>query len=52
VPMALYFIRCSPGETTGMSPFMARQGWEPNTPIQLLYKTWAQSDLGEIDLDE
>jgi len=52
VPKHLYFVRCSPCETTGLSLFMARQGWEPNTPIQLLYKSWAQSDLGKINLEE
>ena len=52
VPMALYFIHCSPCNATGMSPFMARQGWEPATPVQLLYKAWAQTDLGDINLDE
>ena len=31
---------------------MARQGWEPATPIQLLYKAWIQPDLGKIDLTE
>jgi len=52
VPMALYFIRASPCESTGISPFLAIQGWEPTTPIQLLYKAWAQQDLGELDLEE
>jgi len=52
VPMALYFIRASPCESTGISPFLARQGWEPNTPIQLLYKAWVQQDLGSVDLEE
>ena len=52
VPMTLYFIRCSPCSATGMSPFMARQGWEPATPVQLLYKGWAQTDLGDIDLED
>jgi len=50
--MALYFIRSSPCEATGISRFMARQGWEPSTPIQLLYETWARADLGEVDLEE
>jgi len=31
---------------------MARQGWKPNTPIQLLYKTWAQTDLEIISLED
>jgi len=52
VPMALYFIRASPCEATGISPFLARQGWEPQTPVQLLYMAWARQDLGEIDLEE
>jgi len=52
VPMALYFIRSLPCESTGISPFMARQGWEPSTPIQLLYETWAERDLGEVDLEQ
>jgi len=52
VPMALYFIRASLCEATGISPFLAKQGWEPQTPLQLLYKVWAQQDLGEVDLEE
>ena len=31
---------------------MVRQGWEPATPVQLLYKAWAQTDLGDIDLED
>ena len=50
--MALYFIRSMPCSATGLSPFMARQGWETVTPIQLLYKAWAQTDLGDINLTE
>ena len=49
-PMALYFIRSTPCSATGLSPFMARQGWEPATPIQVLYKAWAQTDLGDVNL--
>ena len=41
VPMASYFIRCLPCTAIGMSSFMARQGWEPATPLQLLYKSWS-----------
>ena len=52
VPIALYFICSSPCSATGKSPFMARQGWEPATPIQLLYNSWVQTDLGEVDLQE
>ena len=50
--MALYFIRCTPSATTGISPFLARHGWEPSTPLQILYKTWVEQDLGDIDLTE
>ena len=52
VPMALYFIRSFPCSATGMSPFIARQRWEPVTPVQFLYKSWVQTDLGEVDLQE
>ena len=52
VSMALYVIRSSPCSATGMSPFMARQGWEPATPVQILYKSWAQTDLRDIDLED
>ena len=51
-PMALYFIRSTPCNATCLSPFMARQGWEPATLVQVLYKAWAQTDLGEVDLQE
>ena len=51
-PMALYFIHNTPSSATGLSPFMARHGWEPVTPIQLLYKSWAQTDLWEIELTD
>ena len=49
-PLTLYFIRSTPSTTTGLSPFMARQGWELVTPIQMLYKAWAQTDLGDVNL--
>ena len=50
VPMALYFLRSTPCSATGMSPFMARQGWEPATPLDLLYKAWAEQDAGNLDI--
>ena len=31
---------------------MARQGWEPATPLRLLYRVWAGQDVGNVDLDE
>jgi len=52
VPMALYFLRCTPSDATGLSPFMARQGWEPSTPLSVLYEAWSDNDLGEIDITE
>ena len=52
VPMSLYFIRCMPNRSTGISPFVAKHGWEPTTPLQLLYKEWVQKDIGPIDLEE
>ena len=52
VPMALYFLRCTPNSATGFSPFVLKHGWEPTTPLQLLYKGWVQGDLGAVDLEE
>ena len=52
IPMALYFLRSTPCSATGTSPFMARQGWEPATPLHLLYRTWDGQDEGNIDLVE
>ena len=52
VPMCLYFLRCTPNRSTGVSPFLLKHGWEPVTPLQLLYKGWVQSSLGEVDLED
>ena len=52
VPMAMYFLRCMPSRATGLSPFRAKHGWEPTTPLQILYKGWVQQDLGPVDLEE
>ena len=52
VPMALYFLRCTPNNATRLGPFIARHGLESMTPLQVLYKSWAQTDLGEVDLGE
>ena len=52
VPMALYFIRSMPCVSSGFSPFLLKHGWEPITPVQLLYKGWAQQNLGDIDLEQ
>ena len=52
IPMALYFMRSTPNAATGMSPFLARQGWEPATPLHLLYRAWDGKDEGNIDMSE
>ena len=52
VTMALYFLRCTPSASTGVSPFLVTHGWEPVTPSQVLYQSWVQFDLGGIDLSE
>ena len=36
----------------GDQPLFATHGWEPATPLQVLYQSWVQSDLGGIDLAE
>ena len=52
VPMALFFLRCTPSASTGLSPFLVTHGWEPTNPIQLLYQSWVKTDLGGVDLTE
>ena len=52
VPMALYFVRCTPGASSGVSPFVLKHGWEPIPPLQLLYKGWVQQSLGDVDLEQ
>ena len=34
VPMCLYFLRCTPNRSAGISPFLLKHGWEPVTPLQ------------------
>ena len=52
LPMALYFLRCTPSASTGVSPFLLTHGWEARTPLQLLYQSWVKSDLGRVDLSQ
>ena len=52
IPMALYFLCGTPCSATGMSAFLARQGWEPATPLHLLYRTWDEQDAGNVNLAE
>ena len=41
-----------PNAASGYSPFMLTHGWEPNTPSQLLYYSWAGRHLGTMSLEE
>ena len=52
LPLALYFIRCTPSSSTGVSPFMLTHGWEPRTPLQVLYQSWVKTDLEKVELDD
>ena len=52
VLMALFFMRMTPCVSSGVSPILLKHGWEPNTPLQLLYKGWVQEDLGDDELDQ
>ena len=52
LPLALYFIRCTPASSTGFSPFVLTHGWEPRTPLQVLYQSWVKKDLENIDLSD
>ena len=50
LPMALYFLWCTPSASTGVSPFLVTHGWEPRTNLQVLYQSWVESVLGGVDL--
>ena len=52
LPLALYFIRCTPSESTGVSTFMLTHGWEPRTPLQVLYQSWVKQDLEKVELTD
>ena len=52
LPMALFFLRCTPSSSTGVSPFLLTHGWEPANPIQLLYQAWVDTEIGGVDLSE
>ena len=52
LPMALFFLRCTPTSSTRMSPFLLTHGLEPTTPIQLLYQSWVNTELGGVDLSQ
>ena len=52
LPLALYFLRCTPSASTGVSPFLLTHGWESRTPLQVLYQSWVESDLGGIELSD
>ena len=52
LPMVLFFLRCTPTRSTRISPFLLTHGWEPPNPIQLLYKSWVDRELGGVDLSE
>ena len=52
LPMALFFLRCTPSSSTGISPFLLTHGWEPANPIQLLYQAWVDKEIRGVDLSE
>ena len=52
LPLVLYFIRCTPAASTGFSPFLMTHGWEPRTPLQVLYQSWAKKELQNMDLTD
>ena len=52
VQMALYFMRLTPSKATGVSQFKLMHGWEPQTPLRLLYQLWTHNELGgDLDLE-
>ena len=51
VPMALYSLDPHRVHLQDFHP-SCKHGWEPVTPIQLLYKGWIQQILENIDLEQ
>ena len=51
VHTCLYFMRMMPSASSGVSLFLLMHGWEPVTPIRLMYKNWVQDVFGETDGD-
>ena len=51
VHTCLYVMRMTPSASSGVSPFLLMHGWEPVTPIRLMYKNWVQDVFGETDGD-
>ena len=49
-PMALYFLRMTPSRTSGFSPYMIVHGWEPDSPVSLLYKGLTGEEHEEWDI--
>ena len=52
LPYILYFIRMTPNRCTFFSPFLVTHGWEPVTPVQLLFKGWVGEEFREFDLQD
>jgi len=52
LPMTLFFLRMTPCASSGFSPFMLSHGWEPNTPVRLLYNAWVSQNVGRMCVEQ
>ena len=52
LPMTLFFLRMTPCESSGFSPFLLSHGWEPNTPAKLLYNAWVSQEAGKLCVEQ
>ena len=50
VPLALYFIRMTLTQTSGFFSYKNFHGWEPPSPVDLLYQGRVDDDLKELDI--
>ena len=50
IPLVLHFIRLTPAQSSGFSPFKVVHGWEPASPVELVYKGWMEKDLEGLDV--
>ena len=52
LPMTLFFLRMTPCESSGFSPFLLSHSWEPNTPVRLLYNAWVSQEAGKLCVEQ
>ena len=50
--LVLYFIRVTPAQSSGFSPYKIVHGWEPASPVELLYRGWVDEELEGLNISD